>query len=589
MPASDPQRASLPPSPPALWHAPRGQTLLEVVAGPAREFPGHAAVHLSTDGRTSEAITWGALWGDACTVGARLEGEGLRAGTPVLLAAPTSAAFLSGFFGILAAGGVPVPVAPPVSVRPERLDWYRDFVSSIASDAGARVILTTSRFAAALRSCAEAMAPPPVVLDIEAPAEGGALPATSPLGTAPGQLALLQYTSGSTSRPKGVALTHANVVANMACIADAIAREHSVGVSWLPLYHDMGLIGALLTALYSRVPLVLMPTPVFIKEPAAWLRAIGTFGGTIALAPNFAFGHVVRHAPLEELGSCSLASLETVLNGAEPVDAAAIAAFEDRFAPLGLRPGVVRPVYGLAESALAVTFSEPGAPVVDDVDAELLEAAGRAVPAGEGRRTRRFVSVGRPLATQEIRIVDANDRPCPERVVGEIVVRGPSIMQGYYGREAETHATLRGGWLHTGDVGYLADGRLYLTSRLKDLIIRRGRNYYPADIERLVGEAEGILRGGVVAFGAGEGDERVVVVAETRLRDPRDLEQLARAIRERCHAAFLFGPDDIRFVPPGGIPRTTSGKVRRNDCRRSYLDRSLPESPSRSAGTLPAA
>lgn len=580
-------RTRSPLCPPAdLWHAPRADTLLDIIAGPAREFAALPAAHLSLDGRTAGAITWGGLWSAACATGSGLEREGVAAGEPVLLVAPTSPAFLSGFFGILAAGGVPVPVAPPASVRADRLDWYRDLVCGIAADSGARIVLTTARYAAALRSCVEAMTPRPAVIDAEAPAAPGRPEAR---GAAPAQLALLQYTSGSTSRPKGVALTHANVIANMAGIAGAICRDHSVGISWLPLHHDMGLIGALLTALYSRVPILLMPPAVFIKEPAAWLRGISTFGATIALAPNFAFGHVVRHAPLDALQGCSLASLETVLNGAEPVDPAAIAAFQETFAPLGLPRGIVRPVYGLAESALAVTFSDPGDPVVDEVDADRLEGTGHAVPSSHAARSRRFVSVGRPLPTQDVRIVDPDGRECPERVVGEIAVRGPSVMQGYYGREAETRAALRGGWLHTGDAGYLADGRLYLTSRIKDLIIRRGRNYYPADIERLVGDTEGILRGGVVAFGAGDTQDRVVVVAETRLRDPQALDALARAIRERCHGAFLFGPDDVQFVRPGGIPRTTSGKVRRGDCRRFYLDGALPGSPHRGAGTPPAA
>lgn len=579
--------SALPRRPDGLWDAPRARTLLDLLSGPARDHPSDAALYLSADGRLADPLTWGALWAGACAVASRLACGGVAPANPVLLIAPTSAAFLTGFFGILAAGGVPVPVAPPASVRPDRLDWYRGLITGIAADAGARVVLTTTRYRPALQASVEGPGPRLSVLDAEAPSSASGESAPPPRPPSPEQLALLQYTSGSTSRPKGVALTHANVVANMAIIAGAIAREDSIGVSWLPLYHDMGLIGALLTALYARVPLVLMPTAVFIKDPASWLRAIGTFGATITLAPNFAFGHVVRHVALEPLEGCSLGSLETVLNGAEPVDAGAIAAFEARFAGLGLRPSVVRPVYGLAESALAVTFSDPGEPVVDTVDAEALERDGAAIPAAAGCRTRQFVSVGRPLPTQEIRIVDTDDRECPDRVIGEVVVRGPSVMQGYYGRPDETREALRGGWLHTGDLGYRADGRLYLTSRLKDLIIRRGRNYYPADIEMVVGGAEGVLRGGAVAFGVdGDGEDRVVVVAETRLRDPEALEALARAIRERCHAAFLFGPDDVRLVPIGGIPRTTSGKVRRHACRQQYLDRMRP-GPAHGTGGAP--
>ena len=495
---------------------------------------------------------------------------------PVLLVLPTSLAFFQAFFGTLAAGGVPVPVATPTTTNPSRLGWYQDLLAGIARDAGARLLLTTERHAALLTACLAVAAPHVRVLavsDNAPPPEDG----WEPVAAAPGDLALLQYTSGSTSRPKGVALTHGNIIANAGLIAEAIVTPESVGVSWLPLYHDMGLIGGALSAFYSRVPILLMSTTVFIKEPGSWLRAIGAFGGTITLAPNFAFQHAVRHAALDQLEGVSLASLVTALNGAEPVDAAAIQAFEARFAAIGLRPGTVRPVYGLAESSLAVTFADAGPLEVDEVDAEVLEQQGAAVPADAGARRRRFVSVGKPLRTQELRIVNERDEPLADRRIGEVVVRGPSVMRGYYNRPDETQQALRGGWLHTGDLGYLAAGRLYLTGRSRDLIIRYGRNYYPADIEAAVGRAEGMGRGTAVAFAAGDIQEpRVVVVAETRLRAGEELAALDRQIRERCHEAFLFGPDDVRLVPVGGIPRTTSGKVRREECRRLYLAGDLP-------------
>jgi acyl-CoA synthetase (AMP-forming)/AMP-acid ligase II len=414
---------------------------------------------------------------------------------------------------------------------------------------------------------------------------GDTASAWRPAMPAAADLALLQYTSGSTSSPKGVELTHANVIANMALIGDAITHPGSVGLSWLPLYHDMGLIGAALGALYTRVPLLLMPTTLFVKEPASWLRSISAFGATITLAPNFAFQHAVRHVGMEQLaGGISLSTLETALNGAEPVDAAAVEAFEDKFAAIGLRRGTVRPVYGLAESSLAVTFSDPGEFVVDTVDADVLEQQAIASPAGETSRARRFVSVGRPLPTQELHVVDAGDRPLPDRHVGEVIVRGPSIMRGYYRRPDESASALRGGFLHTGDLGYLFDGRLFITGRSRDVIIRYGRNYYPADIEAVVGRVVGAGRGASVAFSIGDaGDSRIVIVVETRLRDADQLLQLDRSIKEGCHAAFLFGPDDVRLVPLGGIPRTTSGKVRRDECRRRYQTAALPAIAIRSA------
>jgi acyl-CoA synthetase (AMP-forming)/AMP-acid ligase II len=414
---------------------------------------------------------------------------------------------------------------------------------------------------------------PLVILDVDGTPAGSIDPRTA----LPGECALLQYTSGSTSRPKGVPLTHGNILANAACIADAIAFESSACVSWLPLHHDMGLIGAALTGLYTRTPLLLMPTTLFVKEPASWLRAIGTFHATITLAPNFAFAHAVRYAPLELLEGISLSTLRTALNGAEPVDVAAVEAFEKKFAAVGLRPGVIRPVYGLAESALAVTFSDEGERIVDIVDAGLLENEARAVPAASGGRARSFVSVGRPLRTQSIRIRGENGLALPERTVGEVFVSGPSVMHGYHNRPEETARTVKDGWVRTGDLGYVADGRLYLTGRLKDLIIRHGRNYHPPDIELVIAATEGVIRGGSVAFGLHDAvDPQVIVVAETRMRQGADLDALARLIRARCHDAFLFGPDDVCLVPAGGIPRTTSGKVRRHECRQLYLSASLP-------------
>jgi len=560
----------------ALWHAPRGTTLLEVLSTPADRWGSLTALHVSADGRTCEAISWRALWESALGQGARLSKMLVGRGQPVIQVMPTSPAFFQAFFGTLAAGGVPVPVAMPATLNASRLGWYQDLLAGIAGDAGATLLLTSERYAPALTSLLSAAAPQVRVLTVgdRAPEPE---PGWRPVRLAPGDLALLQYTSGSTSRPKGVALTHGNILANAGLITDAIVTPASAGVSWLPLYHDMGLVGGALSALFSRCPILLMPTTLFIREPASWLRAISAFRATITLAPNFAFQHAVRHVGLDQLEGVSLETLLTALNGAEPVDAAAVKAFEETFAAIGLRRGTVRPVYGLAESSLAVTFADPGEFIVDEIDADELEQRGAAIPARPGARSRRFVSVGRPLPTQELRIVDGRDEPLAERRIGEVIVRGPSVMRGYHNRPAESDLALRRGWLHTGDLGYLADGRLYLTGRSRELIIRYGRNYYPADIEAAVTRDETLGRGVSVAFSVGDvPDARVVVVAETRLRNAEELMILERQIREQCHDAFLFGPDDVRLVPVGGIPRTTSGKVRRDACRQLYLAGELP-------------
>ena len=571
-----------------LWHEAGGTTLLEMVAVPAAREPDVPALFFSRDGIHREALTWGMLWRGALGVAERLRERGLEPGSPAIVAIGTSPTFFTAFFGILAAGGVPAPIAPPASRRPSRLEWYAGMLAGIAADAGARQVVTSSDLEATLTECACRVDLPLAVVPVDpnTSVETRLRPQGAAYESRPSDLALLQYTSGSTGDARGVALTHRNVIANLGLIADAIVTPTSSAVSWLPLHHDMGLLGGALTALFTRRPALLLPPQAFARDPSIWLRAITAFRPTITLAPNFAFAYTVRSVTDSEIVDVSLDSLRTVLNGAEPVDAAAIDAFETAFAGRGLARGIVRPVYGLAETALAVTFADEGPRVVEEVDADVLERDGQASPSPSAstggdtiaqRRTRCLVSVGRPLPTQQVRIVDRDDAEQPDRTVGEVVVRGPSVMAGYYNRPEQTAATLRGGWLHTGDLGYLADGRLFLTGRLKDLIIRHGRNYDPADVESIVARAADVGAGAAAAFAADAvTGPRVVVVVETRLRDAEALRALERRIREACHDALLFGPDDLRLVPRGTIPRTTSGKVRRGECRRLYLEDALP-------------
>ena len=569
-----------------LWEEPRGTNLLEMVATPAARYPGLPALFFSRDGLAHEALTWGALWQGSLAVAHRLIDRGLAPSTPVLVATATSPAFFTAFFGILAAGGIPVPIATPASRRPSRLEWYAAMLAGIAADTGATSVVTSADLESTLADCARQTGLPliPIAIEGTRPVAGPAPPATALTLRAvrPDDLALLQYTSGSTAHPRGVALTHRNVITNIGLIADAIVTPTSSAVSWLPLHHDMGLLGGALTALFTRRPALLLSPQAFARDPAVWLRAIDAFRATITLAPSFAFAHTARAVTAADLAELSLDCLRTILNGAEPVDAGAIEAFETALATCGLARHVVRPVYGLAESALAVTFAEAGPCLVEDVAADALEHSGRAIRQEPGTaaavsRTRRLVSTGRPLPTQHVRIVDRADRPQPDRTVGEIVVRGPSVMAGYYNRPDDTDRTLRGGWLHTGDLGYMADGRLFVTGRLKDLIIRHGRNYDPADIEAIAARAAGAAGGGAAAFAVDtDGQPRVVLVVETRLREAAALDDLTRRLRQCCHEALLFGPDDVRLVPRGAIPRTTSGKVRRGECRRLYLEMTLP-------------
>jgi acyl-CoA synthetase (AMP-forming)/AMP-acid ligase II len=566
--------------------------LTGMIARAATETPGEVAVRIWGFGKEPDAIRWEELWREAGAQRRTLRAAGLLPGDRVILAAPTSRAFIASFFGVLLAEGVAVPVVPPSTFKGPAFIAQAGHLQRIAQDCGASALIAPPRVLEAVGDTPLGANAGLRLISADPPASLAG-PDEAPT-VQPEATALLQYTSGSTGTPKGVELTHANLLANIRAIAQIVAGEGTSGVSWLPLYHDMGLIGVLLTALYARRPIVLMPPQTFIKAPSLWLRTISEYRATTTVAPNFAFDYCVSQVERADLAGVRLDSLEVVLNGAEPVDAAAVERFEDTFRPYGLRPGIVRPVYGLAESCLAVTFSDPGGVVTDVVDAEALEQRSQALPVVPGARSRSVVSVGKAVSGHCVRVVDETDRPLPERRVGEIVVQGPSVMRGYFGRPAESAEVLRGGWLHTGDLGYLVQEQLFISGRRKDLIIRHGRNYFPHDLEAQAGSVEGVFRDGVAAFSQeGEGSTRVVVVAEARLSPGQSRDGIERQVRERMQHHFLFGPDDIRLVRRGAIPRTSSGKIRRQECQRLYETGELaryqlrPESSGGAAGETP--
>jgi acyl-CoA synthetase (AMP-forming)/AMP-acid ligase II len=552
-----------------LWEEPRAQTLVELLTMPGRDYPNVAAMGLCHHQDTAETLTWGELLHDASVQAAALLARGVRPRDRVLLVLPTSRDYLRAFFGTMLAGAIPVPAAPPTALRGRGLELHLELLRSIAQSSASTACLTTARVAEVLRDA--------LPLDVQTPAaDGPELPESRIFAARPDDVAFLQYSSGSTSAPKGIEVTHGNVTANLAAIAELIAERDSVCVSWLPLHHDMGLIGSLLTGLYSRAMPVQMPPQAFVRNPARWLRAISDYRATITVAPNFAFRYCVQNVDVDALEGVRLDSLRVALNGAEPIDAGAVQAFQARFASLGLRPNIVRPVYGLAENSLAVTFADAGPFVAERIDAELLELTGEAIPARPGKRSRRFLSVGRPVRGVELEIADELDQPLPDRRVGQILVRGTSVMRGYFGDPDATAAALANGRLHTGDLGYVAGGQLFITGRAKDIIIRHGRNYYPNDIEHQLGAIADI--GAVAVFVAGQAnDEEVIVAAETRSVAAEELDKLDAQLRAAMYDGFAFGPAAVVLLHPGRIPRTTSGKVRRSECRRLYITGELPD------------
>jgi fatty-acyl-CoA synthase len=412
-------------------------------------------------------------------------------------------------------------------------------------------------------------------------AQAPAAPSSFDVSVDGDDLAFLQFTSGSTSSPKGVMVTHQNLAANAhAIMFDGLKSDpdRDKGVSWLPLYHDMGLIGFVIAPIFAEVPVVLLPTTSFVRRPSSWLDAVSRHRGTITFAPNFAYALAVQGISARQMEGWDLSCVRALGCGAEPIDAQTVSAFMDKFAAVGLRSTAVLPSYGLAEATLAVTFSELDEPLrTDHVEPhELLK--GRATRASNGHSVQ-IVSCGKPFPAHRVEVVDDQGAVLAEREVGEIVVAGPSVAKGYFGDDAATHATFRNGRLFTGDLGYFAEGHLYVCGRSKDLIILRGRNYFPQDIEKIISEIEGIRTSQVAVFtcprpngaiaaatGMAGGDERLVAVAEVSKSQFAE-DSVRKAIVAAVHEQIGLRVDEIHFLRRGGLPKTSSGKVRRRETR----------------------
>ena len=399
-------------------------------------------------------------------------------------------------------------------------------------------------------------------------------------------IALLQYTSGSTGDPKGVILSHADLLANIRAMGEAVAvRPDDCFVSWLPLYHDMGLIGAWLGSLYYGIPLVSLSPLAFLARPLRWLKAIHDHRGTLSAAPNFAYELCLKRIGDAELAGLDLSCWRRAFNGAEPVSAETLRRFAERFAPCGLRPDALAPVYGLAEAAVGLAFPPPGrGPRIDCIDRTRFAKSGHAlaVPCDDPQAMP-VVGCGQPLPGYRVRIVDGAGKALPERHEGLLQFQGPSATRGYFRNPEATARLIRDGWHDTGDRAYLAGGEIHLTGRVKDMIIRGGRNLYPYEVEQAVGEVPGIRKGCVAAFAAADpelGSERLVLVAETKERDPARRAALEQAVRERATDILGLPPDEIVLAPPRAVLKTSSGKLRRGATRDLWLAGKLMSGPA---------
>ncbi|MCU0765180.1 MAG: AMP-binding protein [Burkholderiaceae bacterium] len=547
-------------------------TLAQVVAWHVERHPQRRHVTLLADDEHSETLTYGELHRRALRGAAALAAAGLAPGQSCALMLPTSLEFFVAFVAVLYAGGVPVPLYPPA--RPSALEEHLKRQAGILANCEAPLLVTVPQ-AKPLARLVRPLAPS--LRSVLTPAELDAEPIPAPRARQADHLALLQYTSGSTGNPKGVMLTHAQLLANLRAMGRAVgAGPREVFVSWLPLYHDMGLIGAWMGSLYYGMHLVLMSPLAFLARPSRWLRAISAHRGTISAAPNFAYEICASRLDERELAGLDLSSWRWAFNGAEAVSADTLSRFAARLAPHGFDARAVTPVYGLAECGLDLAFPPPWRGMrVDRIDREALMFTGAAVPVAEGDpRALAGVACGAALPGYAIRIVDRAGRALPERQQGRIQFRGPSATAGYFRNAEATAELVDGEWRNTGDLGYLADGELFVTGRDKDLIIRAGHNLHPQELEAAVGDLPGIRKGCVVVFGVPDprGTERVVVVAETRETDAQRQQELRGRIQALA-AELIDGPaDDVVLAAPGAVLKTSSGKLRRAGTRGAYLD-----------------
>jgi 1-acyl-sn-glycerol-3-phosphate acyltransferase len=562
--------ATAPAIPIAAAQPVEARSLCAVLDWHAERHPDRPHIILEEPGARGTTLSYAALAAKARHAARGLRELQIAAGDRVAIMLPTSESFFVAFFAALYAGAVPVPIYPPA--RASQIEDHLRRQAGILDNAGATMLIAPPALhtaAALLRALVGSLTS---VASVESLPEGAETPL--PRADRPDDTALLQYTSGSTGAPKGVVLSHANLLADIRAMGEALAASSSdVFVSWLPLYHNMGLNAAWLGSLYHAVPFVVIPPQSFLLRPERWLWAIHRHRGTLSAAPNFAFELCMRRVDDAAIEGLDLSSLRLVANGSEGVSVVTIRRFIERFGRYGFRPEAMAPSYGLAESAVALTLPRLGQPpVFDRISRRALTASGIAEPVADATAAIEVVGCGRPLPGHEIRVVDDTGRELGERREGRLQFRGPSATSGYFRNPEKTRELFSGDWLETGDLAYIAGGDLFITGRTKDIIIRAGRHLYPSEIEEAVGEVPGLQKDGVAAFGSHDpssGTERLVIVAETAV-SPEEHAALRRRVAAAAIAILEAPAEDIVLVPRHTIPKTANGKLRRAAARELY-------------------
>jgi fatty-acyl-CoA synthase len=527
-----------------------------------------AVTFVGADPAAIDRVPWAQLHEEARSMAVALQARGVAPGDHVALLGPTSRALVTAIQATWLAGATVVVLPLPM-----RLGSIEEFVQQTRArmlGADAALLLMDPELAPFIEA---APGDPPVALLSELSGARGALIEPRP---DPDALAVLQFTSGSTSDPKGVMLQHRQILANLdgAITAAQVDPDHDVIVSWLPLYHDMGLIGLMTIPMITGADLVLGAPQDFMGSPGRWMEWLSHFGGTATAGPNFSYALAAR--ALRRAGDLDLSRWRLALNGAEPVDPQTVNAFCDAAEPHGFDRRAAFPAFGMAELAIAGSFPEPLSGLrLDVVDRRTLETEGYAASVQDGPSARQLALLGRPIPGLEMRICDpATGATLSEREAGELQIRGTSVTPGYYRRPDATDALFHDGWLRTGDLGYLVDGELVLCGRIKDVIIVGGRNLFPEDVEAAAASVDGVRAGNVIAFGVAgrKGREAVVVVAETKADDPSPVRA---AVASRVLESVGVPAEEVVLVHPGTLPKTSSGKLQRSLCRSRYLSAAL--------------
>jgi len=550
-------------------------TIVEALLDVATRFPDRGYTFVSEKSVSEKGenfVSFPELAERVARVAAALGRQGLRRGDRVALALPDTMEFVTCFLASLYAGLIPVPMYPPLRIG--QLGHYLEHARHILQQAGASILIT----APSIKTVLGSLVGPTLRSITTVPSLDIDGRTVAPANASQSDVAFLQFTSGSTARPKGVTLTYGNLDANAKCIREGLRLgSDDIGCVWLPLFHDMGLIGCVLAPLYTGTQVVFLPPLLFLKQPVEWLRQITRHRATATFAPNFGYGLCVSRVREKDMATLDLSSWRLAGCGAEPIQRRILDSFAERFGPVGFRRRAFLLAYGLAESTLAVSFSPvDDDPVYEEVDLRSLSTDGIASDALDGAASVTLANCGRPFEGHAVGILNAEGQLLPERRVGEVGLRGPSVTPGYWNDPAATSASMRDEWFLTGDQGFLANGEVFICGRNKELIIVAGRNYHPADIEWVASDITGIRRGRVVAFGVttvdpdGSTSERVVICAESKARGEAR-EQVAAAVKARVLDSLGLKISEVLLLDRAALPRTSSGKLQRTKAREWFL------------------